>query len=74
MLTRMVLLLSPMVIALAFSMDIYVPALPHISHVFSVTAAQMQMTLTVFMFDGINQLWNHPVCWFYSTERTQLWQ
>lgn len=54
---KLVLLLSPIVIALAFAMDIYVPALPHISKLFSVTAAGTQLTLTSFMLTaGVMQL------------------
>lgn len=56
-LLKYILLLTPLVIALAFAMDIYVPALPHISQLFSVSAADMQLTLTVFMLmSGIMQL------------------
>ncbi|OGT40093.1 MAG: Bcr/CflA family drug resistance efflux transporter [Gammaproteobacteria bacterium RIFCSPHIGHO2_12_FULL_36_30] len=59
---KLVLLLSPMVIALAFAMDIYVPALPHISKLFSVTAAGTQLTLTSFMLTaGVMQLFVGPL-------------
>jgi len=46
-----------MVIALPVAMDIYVPAVPHIAHLFHVTAGRMQLTLTLFMLTaGIMQL------------------
>jgi Bcr/CflA subfamily drug resistance transporter len=54
---KLVFLLSPLVISLAFAMDIYVPALPHIATLFSVPASAMQLTLTVFMLTaGLMQL------------------
>ena len=59
---KLVFLLSPMVIGLAFSMDIYVPALPRISELFSVSAGAMQLTLTVFMItSGLMQLLIGPL-------------
>lgn len=64
---RLVLLLSPLVVVLAFAMDIYVPALPHISILFSVSAAEMQMTLTVFMLtSGLMQLIVGPLSDHYG--------
>lgn len=54
---KLVFLLSPLVVSLAFAMDIYVPALPHIATLFSVSASAMQLTLTVFMLTaGLMQL------------------
>ena len=64
---KLVLLLSPLVVGLAFAMDIYVPALPHISMLFDVSASQMQMTLTVFMLTaGLMQLIVGPLSDHYG--------
>src|SRR5689334_10968465 len=54
---RTVLLLAPMVLALPFAMDIYVPALPGIARLFNLPASSLQLTLTLFMLTaGILQL------------------
>jgi len=55
---RLALLLAPMVLALPFAMDIYVPAVPKIAGLFHVNAAGMQLTLSLFMLTaGFAQLW-----------------
>jgi len=46
---KLILLLTPMVMALPVAMDIYVPALPVIAENFNITAGIMQLTLTLFM-------------------------
>lgn len=49
--------LAPMVMALALAMDIYVPAVPRLAELFNVSAAEMQLTLNLFMLtSGIMQL------------------
>ncbi len=46
-----------MVIALALAMDVYVPAVPHLSTLFHVSAGEMQLTLNLFMItSGVVQL------------------
>ncbi len=53
--------LFPLMLALPFGMDIYVPAVPHITTVFNTTDALMQATLNLFMLTtGIMQLWIGP--------------
>ncbi|QHG92589.1 Bcr/CflA family efflux MFS transporter [Coxiella endosymbiont of Amblyomma sculptum] len=41
--------LTPMVIALALAMDIYIPAVPSMSLLFHVSPGEMQLTLSLFM-------------------------
>ena len=49
--------LSPMVMAMALSMDVYVPAVPHMTTLFHVPDDQMQLTLSLFMLTcGVIQL------------------
>ena len=55
--SKVVLLLAPMVVSLPFAMDIYVPAVPRIANLFHVTAGTLQLTLTLFMLvSGLIQL------------------
>jgi Bcr/CflA subfamily drug resistance transporter len=57
-----VLMLAPMVMALPFAMDTYVPALPHMASLFHASASTMQLTLTLFMLTaGLVQLVIGPV-------------
>ncbi|AUJ58932.1 Bcr/CflA family drug resistance efflux transporter [Coxiella-like endosymbiont of Amblyomma americanum] len=54
---KTVWILTPMVIALALSMDIYVPAVPSMSILFHVSSREMQLTLSLFMLTcSITQL------------------
>ena len=56
------LALCPLVIALPFAMDIYVPAVPRITSVFHVSDAKMQLTLNLFMIvSGLTQLFVGPI-------------
>lgn len=51
-----------MALGVPFAMDIYVPALPQIAHIFRVSAGNMQLTLTVFMLTvGVVQLFFGPL-------------
>jgi len=57
-----VIILAPLVLALPFAMDVYVPALPSMSKLFRVDAGEMQLTLTIFMFTaGVIQLFVGPL-------------
>ncbi len=59
---KIILCLTPLVIALAFSMDIYVPAIPTLTRSFHVSTAQMQLTLNLFMIvSGFSQLFFGPL-------------
>ena len=54
---KTVWVLAPMVVALALAMDVYVPAIPSMLTLFHVSAGEMQLTLSLFMFTcGIIQL------------------
>jgi len=44
------LMLVAMVMASAFAMDVYIPALPTMATIFNVSAKSMQLTLTLFTF------------------------
>ena len=53
--------LFPLMLALPFGMDIFVPAVPHITSEFQTTDAIMQSTLNLFMITtGVMQLWIGP--------------
>ncbi|MAH61324.1 MAG: Bcr/CflA family drug resistance efflux transporter [Legionellales bacterium] len=53
--------LFPLMLALPFGMDIFVPAVPSITQQFHSTDAMMQMTLNLFMLTtGVIQLWIGP--------------
>jgi Bcr/CflA subfamily drug resistance transporter len=54
---RLTLSLAPFVVALALSMDVYVPAIPNLTHLFKVSDNIMLLTLSIFMFTaGLMQL------------------
>ncbi|ATN74592.1 multidrug effflux MFS transporter [Coxiella burnetii] len=62
--------LAPMAMALALAMDVYVPAVPHMATLFHVSAGQMQLTLSLFMFTcGIVQLVIGPLSDQYGRRR-----
>ncbi|MBA2652392.1 MAG: multidrug effflux MFS transporter [Tatlockia sp.] len=62
MFSKLILALTPMVLALPLAMDIYVPAIPHLTQEFNATDSQMLMTLNLFMFSaGFMQLVIGPV-------------
>lgn len=54
---KTVLILMPLAFAFAVALDLYIPAVPQLTHVFHSTPAQIQLTLSGFMFAfGIGQL------------------
>ena len=59
---RIIISLTPLVIALALAMDIYIPAVPTIAHQLALTTAQIQLTLNLFMIIcGCVQLFFGPL-------------
>lgn len=67
---RLTLSLAPMVMALALAMDVYVPAIPHMSHVFHVSDNIMLLTLNIFMLTaGIMQLVVGPLSDHYGRKK-----
>lgn len=64
-------LLAPLVIAHAFAMDIYVPALSHLTIVFQTTDRLMILTLTSFMITaGLMQLIIGPLSDHFGRKKT----
>lgn len=62
MFSKLILALTPMVLALPLAMDIYVPAIPHLTREFQASDASMLMTLNCFMLSaGLMQLIIGPV-------------
>jgi DHA1 family bicyclomycin/chloramphenicol resistance-like MFS transporter len=62
-----------MVMALPLAMDIYIPAVPHMADVFHVSAATMQLTLTLFMLTaGLMQLLIGPLSDHFGRKPTGL--
>lgn len=54
---KIIIALTPMVLALPLAMDIYVPAIPHLTKEFHASDTQMLMTLNLFMLSaGLMQL------------------
>jgi MFS transporter, DHA1 family, multidrug resistance protein len=52
-----ILILTPLVLSVALSMDIYIPSLGHIMQVFSVDTETVQWTLSIYMLGlGVSQL------------------
>lgn len=61
-LIKVILALAPLMMALPFAMDIYVPAVPKIATQFHISDATMQLTLNLFMLmSGITQLFVGPL-------------
>ena len=59
---KTILALAPLMMALPFAMDIYVPAVPKIATQFHISDAMMQLTLNLFMLvSGITQLFIGPL-------------
>lgn len=70
MFTKLIIALTPMVLALPLAMDIYVPAIPHLTDDFQATDTQMLMTLNLFMFSaGMMQLVIGPVSDHFGRRR-----
>ncbi|MBA3535793.1 MAG: multidrug effflux MFS transporter [Tatlockia sp.] len=62
MFAKLIIALTPMVLALPLAMDIYVPAIPHLTREFQATDTEMLMTLNLFMLSaGLMQLIIGPV-------------
>lgn len=58
----LLLILSPFVFSFAFGLDIYVPIIPKIGHIFDTTQAMVQMTLSLFLLaNGVGELLIGPV-------------
>lgn len=52
-----VILLAPFVFSFAFALDVYIPAVPQMKELLHTTQANIQLTLSIFMFmTGIGQL------------------
>lgn len=69
----MLCLLAPMVLALPFAMDIYVPAIPHITTLLHATHTQMQLTLNLFMLvSGFMQMLVGPITDRFGRRRVTL--
>ena len=70
---KLIIALTPMVLALPFAMDIYVPAIPHIARVFHANDTQMLYTLNGFMLSaGLMQLIIGPLSDHYGRRRVGL--
>jgi len=73
MFARLILALTPMVLALPLAMDVYVPAIPHMTREFQATDTQMLLTLNWFMLSaGLMQLIIGPVSDHYGRRKTSL--
>lgn len=69
--TAAVAILAPGAIALALAMDIYIPAVPKLVHIFNTTEFAMELTLVLFMvFSGLAQLVIGPISDQYGRVRT----
>ena len=70
----MLWLLMPLVLALPFAMDIYVPAIPGMTVYFYATPAVMQLTLNLFMLvSGMAQIFMGPLADHFGRRRLTLW-
>jgi Bcr/CflA subfamily drug resistance transporter len=50
-------ILAPLVVSFAFALDLYIPTVPHLVHVFQTTDARIQLTLSLFvLMQGLGQL------------------
>lgn len=66
-------LLAPMALALPFAMDIYVPAIPHMTTLLHATHTQMQLTLNLFMLvSGLMQMLVGPITDRFGRRRVTL--
>ncbi|WP_347252363.1 multidrug effflux MFS transporter [Legionella sp.] len=70
MFAKLIIALTPMVLALPLAMDIYVPAIPHLTKDFHATDTQMLMTLNLFMLSaGLMQLVIGPISDHFGRRR-----
>lgn len=68
-----ILLLAPFVFSFAFAMDIYIPAIPKMKEVLNTSQANIQLTLSLFMFmTGIGQLVFGPITDQFGRRRTAI--
>lgn len=59
---QLVLILSPFVFSFAFGLDIYIPIVPQMTHIFNTSPALIQLTLSLFLFaTGVGQLLIGPL-------------
>lgn len=59
---QLVLLFTPFVFAFAFGLDIYIPIIPDMTHIFHTTPELVQLTLSLFLFvTGVGQLFIGPI-------------
>lgn len=73
MFAKLIIALTPMVLALPLAMDIYVPAIPHLTREFHASDAQMLMTLNLFMLSaGLMQLVIGPVSDHFGRRKVSL--
>ncbi|MFC3908509.1 multidrug effflux MFS transporter [Legionella dresdenensis] len=73
MFAKLILALTPMVLALPLAMDLYVPAIAHMTQEFQATDTQMLLTLNWFMLtSGLMQLVIGPVSDHYGRRKTAL--
>ncbi|MFW2572208.1 MULTISPECIES: multidrug effflux MFS transporter [Legionella] len=73
MFAKLILALTPMVLALPLAMDIYVPAIPHLTRDFHASDTQMLMTLNLFMLSaGFMQLVIGPISDHYGRRKVSL--
>ncbi|WP_419420347.1 multidrug effflux MFS transporter [Legionella sp. D16C41] len=74
MFIKLILALTPMVLALPLAMDVYVPAIPHITEVFNTTDTRMLQTLNWFMLSaGLMQLIIGPISDQFGRRIVALW-
>ncbi len=59
---QIVFILTPFVFSFAFGLDIYIPIIPQMTHIFNTTPALIQLTLSLFLFfTGVGQLLIGPL-------------
>lgn len=73
MFAKLIIALTPMVLALPLAMDIYVPAIPHLTNYFHANDTDMLLTLNLFMLSaGIMQLLIGPVSDHFGRKKISL--
>ncbi|STX28173.1 florfenicol efflux pump [Legionella beliardensis] len=74
MFKKLILALTPLVLALPLAMDVYVPAIPHITELFKTTDTRMLQTLNWFMLSaGLMQLVIGPISDQFGRRLVVLW-
>ena len=70
---RQILLLTPLVMAFAIALDLYIPVVPQMVTLFKTTKETVQLTLSVFMIvSGIGQLFVGPLSDEFGRKNTIL--